>query len=85
MNNQLNKLNKEQLLNIISKMKKQDLIEIINNKTGGSNEKIISETKNAIRKEIHFDSLKINNNESSQNNVMANNNLYNKMYKVNNK
>lgn len=82
MNNQLNKLNKEQLLNIISKMKKQDLIEIINNKTGGSNEKIISETKNAIRKEIHFDSLKINNNE---NNVMANNNLYNKIYKVNNK
>lgn len=82
MNNQLNKLNKEQLLNIISKMKKQDLIEIINNKTGGSNEKIISKTKNAIRKEIHFDSLKINNN---QNNVMANNNLYNKMYKVNNK
>ena len=36
MKNNLNKLNKTELLNIISKMNKKDLIDIINNKIGGT-------------------------------------------------
>ena len=37
MDNSLKKLNKKELINIISKMKKNDLINIINNKIGGTN------------------------------------------------
>lgn len=80
MKNNLNKLNKTELLNIISKMNKKDLIDIINNKIGGTinNEEIISETKNAIRKSIKFNKEKAKNN--NLNNVMANDKLYNKIY-----
>ena len=58
MDNSLKKLNKKELINIISKMKKNDLINIINNKIGGTNE-IIKETKDAVRKPIIYDSKKI--------------------------
>jgi hypothetical protein len=75
MKNNLNKLNKTELLNIISKMNKKDLIDIINNKIGGE---IISKTKDAIRQSIKFnkEKAKINNVK----NVMANDKLYNKIY-----
>ena len=46
MNKSLEKLNKQQLLSIISKMKKVDLINVINQQVGGGN--------NAIRTEIKF-------------------------------
>ena len=46
MNKSLEKLNKQQLLSIISKMKKVDLINVINQQGGGGN--------NAIRTEIKF-------------------------------
>lgn len=81
MDSTLTKLNKNQLLNIISKMKKKDLVYIINNKIGGENdEKIIKETKNAIRKEIIFNKSKVKNQNENENNSMANNTLYNKIY-----
>jgi hypothetical protein len=77
MNNNLKKLNKEQLLNIISKMKKSDLIEVINNKIGGGNSTVLKETNNAIRKAIVFNESKI---KKTQNNTMENDTLYNKIY-----
>lgn len=73
MNSELEKLNKNELLNIISKMKKKELIEIINNKNGGNN----NETDNAIRIPIIFKKEKI---KENNNNVMANNSIYNKIY-----
>ena len=78
----LNKLTKKNLLKIISKMKKNELITVItnnSNKVGGSNETVIKETENAIRKVIMYDQRK-NMNKKSINNAMANNRLYNKIY-----
>ena len=46
MNKSLEKLNKQQLLSIISKMKKVDLINVINQQVGGGN--------NAIRTEMEM-------------------------------
>ena len=80
MDNSLKKLNKKELINIISKMKKNDLINIINNKIGGTNE-IIKETKDAVRKPIIYDSKK---NKKNYNNAMANDPLYNKIYEIKN-
>ena len=77
MDNKLKKLNKEQLLNIISKMKKNELIEVINNKIGGGNSNVIKETKNAIRKTIVFNESKL---QEKQENAMANDPIYNKIY-----
>ena len=81
MDNKLKKLNKEQLLNIIGKMNKNELIEVINNKIGGENSKIIKETNNAIRKTIVFNESKL---QEQQENAMANDPLYNKMYETKN-
>jgi hypothetical protein len=75
-------MKKSELLNIISKMKKQELIQIINNKIGGVNELVITETKNAIRKELVFNKSKVN--EKNSLNVMANDPKYNKIYEKNN-
>ena len=66
----LDKLTKQELLNIIGKMKKKDLIYIIENKIGGE---IIKKTKNAVRESIEFNLNKAN---TPVENVMANNNLY---------
>jgi DNA replication protein DnaD len=85
MNNQLNYMKKSELLSIISKMKKQELVEIINNKIGGSNEHVIKETKNAVRKELVFNKNKESNDKEKNNvNVMANDPKYNKIYEKNN-
>ena len=81
MNNQLNKLSKNQLLGIISKMKKDELIKIINSKIGGANEAVIKETQNAIRTSIVFNKNKLNRNVD---NAMANDKIYNNVYKNNN-
>jgi hypothetical protein len=69
MDNNLEKLNKKELLSIISKIKKSELISIINQQIGGGN--------NAIRKEIKFNINKLNNKEET--NALKNNNLYNKL------
>jgi RIO-like serine/threonine protein kinase len=74
--NNLQKLNKSQLLQIINKMKKEDLIQIIENKIGGGDEKIIAETRNAIRKEIKFDESKLHKSNDNKYNSMKNNNKY---------
>jgi hypothetical protein len=82
-NKNLHKLNKSELLKIISKMKKDELIEIIDNKIGGGNSNIIKETKNAIRRTFPIDHSKISNINDKLyiNNSMANDVQYNKMYK----
>jgi hypothetical protein len=85
MNNNLSYMKKSELLNIISKMKKSELIQIINNKIGGSNEPIIKETKNAVRKELVFNKSKESNDKEKNNAyVMANDPKYNDMYGKNN-
>jgi hypothetical protein len=71
MDTNLNNLTKKELLNVISKMKKKDLIEIISLKIGGF------ETKYAIREPIEFNENKV---KAKDNNVMADNNIYNKIY-----
>lgn len=73
----LKKLNKKELLNVISKMKKNDLMEIINNKIGGDNEEIIKETNEAIRKSIKYNSKKV---KKNKNYIMANDEKYNEIY-----
>ena len=73
MKNNLNKLTKTDLLNIISKMKKNDLIQII---SGGGNGEILQQTNNAVRTAIEFNILKIKKNNNKKN-VMANDKLYN--------
>ena len=75
MKNNLNKLTKTDLLNIISKMKKNDLIQII----GGSNGEILQQTNTAVRTAIEFNISKVKNNNKK--NAMANDKLYNNMYK----
>lgn len=81
MNSELQKLNKSQLLSIISQMKKKELIEIINNKNGGG--------ENVNRIAIKYDKSKNKENlkETMENNKEYNslynkeyNNLYNKKY-----
>ena len=79
MKNNLNKLTKTDLLNIISKMKKNDLIQII---SGGGNGEILQQTNNAIRTAIDFNISKIKKN--NKNIAMANNELYKNMYKKTN-
>ena len=79
----LNKMTKKELLKIISKMKKAELVTVIannSNKVGGSNETVIKETENAVRKMIIYDERK---NNKNINNAMANNRLYNKIYEIN--
>lgn len=86
MNTKLSKLNKKELLKIISKMKKNDLINIINNKIGGGDNNIIKETKNAVRRSFSINDS-INNNNLKKpyiNNSMANDPQYNTIYKKNN-
>jgi hypothetical protein len=56
-----------------------DTITNNSNKVGGSNETVIKETENAIRKVIIYDQRK-NMNKKNINNAMANNILYNKIY-----
>jgi hypothetical protein len=82
MNNNLDKLTKSDLLTIIAKMKKAELVKIINNKIGGSDEVVIKETQNAIRKSIVFNKSKLSKNV---NNAMANDKIYNKVIENNNK
>lgn len=72
MNKKLNSLTKNELLEIISKMKKADLINIIENKLGGSGE-IIKQTSTSSRKAIIFNKNKVN---KKNNLAMANDNLY---------
>jgi len=72
MNKKLNNLTKNELLEIISKMKKKDLINIIENKLGGSGE-IIKQTSTSSRKAIVFNKNKVN---KKNNLAMANDNLY---------
>lgn len=67
MNQSLEKLNKQQLLSIISKMKKTDLINVINQQVGGGN--------NAIRTEIKFNLNKLRNKKNG-NLAMSNNIIY---------
>jgi hypothetical protein len=76
MDTNLNNLTKKELLNVISKMKKKDLIEIISLKVGGF------ETKYSIREPIQFNENKV---KTTDNNVMADNNIYNKIYENNKK
>ena len=72
MDNNLKKMNKNQLLKIISKLKKDDLINIINTKfVGGGNNDI-------IRTPIVYNIKKVNKN--NKNNAMANDPLYNKIF-----
>ena len=70
MNKSLEKLNKQQLLSIISKMRKADLINVINQQVGGGN--------NAIRTEIKFNLNKLRNKQNIKNDslAMTNNNIY---------
>jgi len=84
MDKNLNKLTKKELIQIISKFKKESLISFILNKKGGennmnnmNNENKFIKTNNAIRKFILFNK---NKSLEKENNVMANNNLYNKIY-----
>ena len=67
MNNNLHKLKKTDLLNIISKMKKKELIQIIETKVGGSD---------AIRSAIIYNKNKLKQNQN-QTIAMANDTLYN--------
>ena len=67
MNKSLEKLNKQQLLSIISKMKKVDLINVINQQVGGGN--------NAIRTEIKFNLNKLRYKKNG-NVAMLNNSIY---------
>jgi len=60
MNSNLKKLNKNELLSIISHMKKDELINIIESKTGGGDGNIIKETNLAIRKSIKINRNKLN-------------------------
>jgi Mg/Co/Ni transporter MgtE len=80
--NNLNKLSKNDLLTIISKMKKTELVKIINNKIGGADEVVIKETQNAVRKSIVFNRSKLN---KKVNNAMANDEIYRKVIEYNNK
>lgn len=75
----LDKLNKKELLNIISNMKKKELIQIIKQKGGEVMEENKVETKNAIRSPLKYDSsiLIKNNNENNNENIMRNNKIYN--------
>jgi hypothetical protein len=93
MSNNLQKLNKKELLQIIGKMKKTELINIINIKqNGGSNsvktETINSvkiETKHAIRTPLQFDLKLVENSQNNNIHVMSNNKIYNKTYNELNK
>lgn len=76
MNSNLKNLTKDELLNIINKMKKNDLIKIIESKIGGGDEQIIKQSENAIRKSIVFNKNKLKD-LNKNNNVMANDPLYN--------
>lgn len=78
----LDKLNKNELLKIVSKMRKNDLIKIIKTKIGGGDSSIIRETNSAIRRNLPIDPTKIRN--SIRNNTLPDNEQYNKMYILNN-
>jgi len=67
MNQELNKLTKNELLEILSNFKKKELIEIIDNKIGGN-------INNAERIPIKFNKNKLN---KKINNAMANDPIYN--------
>lgn len=67
MNKDLNKLTKNELLQILSKLKKNQLIEILNNKIGGND-------SNAERTPIKFDKKKL---DKKINIAMANDPIYN--------
>ena len=76
MNSNLKNLTKNELISIINKMKKNDLIKIIESKIGGGDEQIIKQSATAIRKSIVFNKNKLKN-LNKNNNVMANDPLYN--------
>ena len=62
----LNKMKKEELINLISKMKKKELIELLNFKFGGS----------IIKKNLQYDQEKA---KKIQKNIMPNDSQYNEI------
>ncbi len=85
MSNNLQKLNKKELLEIIGKMKKTELINIINIKQNGGSNSVKTETKNAIRTPLQFNKLLENEQNNNNIHVMSNNKIYNDTYNELNK
>ena len=77
MSTNLQKLNKNELLKIIGKMKKTELINIINIKQNGGS--------NAIRTPLEFNSKLLEDEKNNNIYVMSNNNIYNDTYNELNK
>ena len=82
MNNNLKNLNKKELLSIIGKMKKKDLIKVIESKIGGDNSNTNTNNNKINRIPIKYDESKIKNNNNNNNleQIMENDNIYNRIY-----